>query len=451
VTGARRIAIVGAGIAGLSAALAAKEAGAEVVVLERAPRRERGGNTRFSNGAIRAVRGGERPLSREQFMDDMLKVTRGRTDPTLAGILVDASADTVQWLAEKYEAVPGNTAWNRGSALSDSLFAAADRCGIEVLYGTRALSLAREQGTVRGVVAATVGGERLIPAEAAVLAAGGFEANPEWRARYLGAGWDLVKVRGSRFNTGDGLRIALEAGAAPYGHWSGCHSTGWDVSAPDQNTLELNTVFKRDSFNYGIVVNARGERFFDEGEDYGGLIYARLGPLIMAQPGGIVWQIYDARRAPLLLPEYHAAASTRITADNLDGLASAIEGIDRKRLLATIDEFNASVTRDIPFSPHEKDGRHTDGLAIPKSNWATEISEPPFEAYPCTTGVTFTFGGVRIDAAARVLDAGGSIIRGLYAAGEMVGGLFYYNYPGGAGLTSAAVFGRIAGRSAASD
>jgi tricarballylate dehydrogenase len=384
-------------------------------------------------------------------MADMLKVTRGRTDPTLARILVDASADTVRWLAEEHGAMPGNTPWNRGSALSDSLFAAAERCGCEILYDKRALSLAREQGILRGVVAASGGREHLIPADAVVLAAGGFEANPEWRARYLGAGWDLIKVRGSRFNTGDGLRIALESGATPYGHWSGCHSTGWDVSAPHQNTLELNTVFKRDSFNYGIVVNARGERFFDEGEDFGGLIYARLGPLILAQPGGIVWQIYDARCSPLLLPEYHADASKRMTADTLEGLADALEGIDRTRLLATISEFNASVRKDIPFTPREKDGRHTEGLSLPKSNWATEISEPPFEAYPCTTAITFTFGGVRIDAAARVLDASGAAIRGLYAAGEMVGGLFYYNYPGGAGLTSAAVFGRIAGRSAVSD
>jgi tricarballylate dehydrogenase len=284
-----------------------------------------------------------------------------------------------------------------------------------------------------------------------VLAAGGFEANREWRARYIGPGWDLVKVRGSRFNTGDGLRMALEAGAMPYGNWSGCHTTNWDLNAPDQNTLELNTVFKRDSFNYGILVNRRGVRFLDEGEDFGGLMYARLGRVIMEQPGQTVWQIYDAQSSPLLLAEYHAARSSKVIAGSIEEMVAGMDGIDRTALFATIAGYNAAVRRDVPFNPRAKDGKATTGLAIPKSNWATPIEQAPFEAYPCTNGITFTFGGVRIDRQGRVLDVDGNVIPRLYAAGEMVGGLFYFNYPGGAGLASAAVFGRLAGRSAASD
>jgi len=454
-TTGRRVVVLGAGIAGLSAALAAKEAGAQVTVLECATREERGGNTRFSNGALRYVRtteeSGGRALTRDQYLEDLVKVTRGRTDRALAELMIDRSRDTIRWLDEAHDVRPDTSAWNRGAGLSDSLFEAAERDGIEVRYETRAVSLQQDGGRVTGVQVRSGGEVTTMDADAVVVATGGFEANPEWRARYLGPRWDLVKVRGSRYNTGDGLRMSLQAGAMPYGHWSGCHSTNWDLNAPDQNVLELTTVFKRDSFNFGIIVNMRGERFFDEGADFGGLIYASLGPVILEQPGGVVWQIYDAQSSPLLLPEYHAEASSKIVADSVHDLAAQLDGIDKERFVATVREFNQSIDESVPFAQGVKDGRGTRGITPPKSNWATAIIEPPFEAYPCTTGITFTFGGVRIDESAHVLDSDGRVIPGLYGAGEVVGGLFYYNYPGGAGLTSSAVFGRIAGCSAATD
>jgi tricarballylate dehydrogenase len=448
-----RIIIIGAGIAGLSAALTARELGAEAVLLERAPAAERGGNTRFSNGAIRAVaEPGARGLTRQQFLDDLQRVTHGKADPELAELVADASAETLRWL-KGYGVVPFSAAdgtWNHGAAISDVLFAAAARLGASVLYETGALSLIESEEGICGVVARQ--GRRRIElrGDAVVIAAGGFEANPEWRARYLGPGWDLVKVRGSRFNTGDGLSMALAAGAMPYGNWSGAHTTNWDLNAPDQNRLELTTVFKRDSFNLGIIVNANGLRFLDEGEDFSGLIYARLGAVILQQPGRVAWQVFDAKAAGQLPPEYHDPRSTRVTADSLEALAAAMPGVDAQRFLATVREFNAAIAEDVPFDRSVRDGRCTRGLAPPKSNWAQAIDTAPFEAYPVTTGITFTFGGVKVDGTARVLDGDGHVIPGLYAAGEMVGGLFYYNYPGGMGLTSAAVLGRLAGRAAAS-
>jgi tricarballylate dehydrogenase len=451
------IVVAGAGIAGLSAALAVREAGHEVVVLERAPLAERGGNTRFSNGAFRAARdGGAGGLTREQFWQDMQKVTRGRTDPELARLVVDASGETLDWL-RRFGVVPyvaGQSTWNQGASISDALFQAAADLGVEVRYETRAERLIEDAGVVTGIEVSSNRRRFQLRAGAVILAAGGFEANPEWRARYIGPGWDLVKVRGSRFNTGDGLRMALEAAAMPYGHWSGCHSTNWDAGAPDQNLLEFTTVFKRDAFNFGIIVNARGERFLDEGEDFSGLIYARLGPVILAQPGGVAWQVYDAKTASLLPPEYRDLRSARVEAGSLEELAErldGIDGIDRVRFLATVREFNASIRDDAAFDRSRKDGRCALGLAVPKSNWARAIDEPPFEAYRVTTGITFTFGGVRIDGDAHVLDRDGQAIRGLYAAGEMAGGLFYFNYPGGAGLTAAAVIGRRAGQTAVAE
>jgi tricarballylate dehydrogenase len=481
--------VVGAGIAGLSAALTARERGASVTVLECAPVEERGGNTRFSNGAMRAVYNGVEDIealvgnlseaekaradfgaySREQYFDDMARVTQYRTDPNLCELLVDRSRDTMRWLRahgvrflplyESHFAGPdgrirfaGGSAVEvngAGEAVSDALFKAAEKAGVRIQYGTRAQSLVEDASGVTGVRARQGRTPIDFGAKAVVLAAGGFEANAEWRTRYLGPGWELAKVRGSRFNSGDGLRMALDIGAMAFGNWSGCHSASWDLNAPDVNELALGSIFKRDDFVCGIVVNSRGERFVDEGADLRSLTYAKLGRVVLAQPGQVAWQIYDNKVLHLLHGEYRVRQSARFRADTLEALAAQFEGIDHAQLLATIDAFNRAVRRDIPYDPSRKDGRATQGLAIPKSNWALAIDEPPFEAYAVTCGITFTFGGVRTDMGGRVIDVDGAAIPGLFAAGTMVGGLFYFNYPGGSGLMSAAVLGRAAGATAA--
>jgi tricarballylate dehydrogenase len=482
------ILVVGAGIAGLSAALTARERGVSVTVLECAPVEERGGNTRFSNGAMRGVYAGVDDIealvgglseaekaradfgaySREQYFDDMARVTQYRTDPDLCELLVDRSRDTMRWLHghgvqflpiyESYFAGPdgrihfaGGSAVEvngAGEAVSDALFKAAEKSGVRVLYGTRALALIENESGVTGVHVRQGRASLDIRAKAVVLAAGGFEANAEWRTRYLGPGWELAKVRGSRFNIGDGLRMALDVGAMPFGNWSGCHSASWDLNAPDVNELALGSIFKRDDFVCGIVVNARGERFVDEGADLRSLAYAKLGRVVLAQPGQVAWQIYDNKVLHLLHGEYRVRQSARFRADTLEALAAQLEGIERTQMLATIHQFNAAVPRGIPYDASRKDGRSTQGLAMPKSNWALTIDQPPFEAYAVTCGITFTFGGVRTDSGGRVMDVQGAPIPGLFAAGAMVGGLFYFNYPGGSGLVSAAVLGRTAGAAA---
>jgi len=174
-----------------------------------------------------------------------------------------------------------------------------------------------------------------------------------------------------------------------------------------------------------------------------------MGRAILAQPGQVAWQIYDRKVAHLLHDEYRAPTARRFQGDTLAELAGKLDGIDRDALQATVAAFNAAVRKDVAFDPGRKDGRSTEGLAVPKSNWAATIDEPPFEAYPVTCGITFTFGGIRADGEARVIDVDGAVIPGLYAAGELVGDLFYFNYPGGSGLMAAAVFGRIAGHAAA--
>ncbi len=479
--------VVGAGNAAFCAALAAREQGAKVTVLERAPEGERGGNSRFTAGAFRFAYNGIEDLRQlmpdlteqeiansdfgtypeEQFFDDLGRVTEYRTDPDLAELLVKRSKETLVWMHSKgVRFIPmwGRQAfkidgkfkfwggivleaWGGGPGLSDMLFAAAAREGVEILYEARAVSLLYDD-TVHGVRIRHKGKAVDIESGAVVLASGGFEANTEWRTRYLGPGWDLAKVRGTRFNTGDGIRMALEVGAMPWGNWSGCHAVGWERNAPPFGDLSVGDNFQKHSYPLGIMLNGRGERFVDEGADLRNYTYAKYGRVILQQPGQFAWQVFDNKVIPLLRNEYRIRQVTRARADSLEELVQKLEDVDAQRALETIKEYNAAVRTDIPFNPAVKDGRCTEGLAIPKSNWANTIDEPPFEAYAVTCGITFTFGGLRIDEQARIIDGDGIPIPGLYAAGELVGGLFYFNYPGGTGLMSGSVFGRIAGTSA---
>jgi tricarballylate dehydrogenase len=483
--------VIGGGIAGLTAALAAREAGASVRLLERAPRAERGGNTRFSNGALRAVyrniddvrrlipdlsderiaRTDFGTYTRERYLTDLARVTEGRSDPMLGRILVDESFDVLCWMMERgvrYDplwsaqapAVDGHVSFYGGSAfearglgsgLIDALYHALEQRGGSVAYGARATVLLCEGAGVRGASIRFADGTlHDFEARCVVLASGGFESDVAWRTRYLGPGWDLAKVRGTRFNTGDGLRMALDAGAQPYGQWSGAHAASWAAHAPPAGDVTIEEKFKRDDFMHGIFVNANGKRFVDEGADLRALTYAKYGRVVMEQPGSVAWQIFDAKTVPLLSDDYHSPSVAPIRANTLEELAAKLRGVNGAAFLATVNEYNRAVRDDVPHDPSRKDGRGTVGLAIPKSNWATTIDRAPFEAHPVSFGITFTFGGVRIDERCRVLDAEGVRIPGLFAAGEMVGGLFYFNYPGGSGLVSAAVFGRAAGRAAAS-
>ena len=480
--------VVGAGNAALCAALAASEQGARVTVLERAPEEESGGNSRYTAGAVRLVFDGVDDLvelmpdltederrnvdfgayTREQYFDDLGRITQWRSDPDLAEALIDGSFDTLRWMRGhrvRFSPSYGRQAfkvdgrykfwgglavevWGGGPGLVQALTEAIRARAVAVRYGARAVSLVEDGAGVCGV-AVRCGRETVnLRAGAVVLACGGFESNAEWRTRYLGPGWDLAKVRGTRYNTGDGIRMALDAGAMPYGNWSGCHAVGWDRNAPPFGDLAVGDNFQKHSYPLGIMVNAEGRRFVDEGADFRNYTYAKYGKAILDQPDQFAWQVFDSKVLGLLRDEYRIRQVTKVSAGTLEELAGKLEGVDAAVFLRTVREYNDAVRTDVPFNPAVKDGRGTRGLAVPKSNWANRLDEPPFEAYAITCGITFTFGGLKIDAQGRVLDADEAAIPGLYAAGELVGGLFYFNYPGGTGLVSGAVFGRRAGTAA---
>jgi tricarballylate dehydrogenase len=480
--------VVGGGNAALCAALSARESAQRVLVLERAPEAEAGGNSRFTAGLLRIVYNGADDLgqlielSREeiertdfgtyttdQFLDDMARVTEYRCDPDLTEILVKESFPTALWMRK--QGVRFTAAWGRqafkiegrfkfwggltleavggGPGLVESLTQIAKKRGVEIWYSARAVSLIADDEGVHGVRVKHQGKTIDVRGGAVVLAAGGFQANPEWRTRYLGPGWELAKVRGTRFNTGDAIGMALDIGAAPVGNWSGCHAVAWDRNAPEFGDLAVGDQFQKHSYPWGIYINAEGKRFVDEGADFRNYTYAKYGRVILHQPAQFAWQIFDAKVKGQLRDEYRIKQVTKVTANTLEELVAKLDDVNAETALAEIRAYNAAVKTDIPFNPNVKDGRCTTGLAVNKSNWANTLDTPPFEAYAVTCGITFTFGGLRINTGAQVMSTDGEPIPGLYAAGELVGGIFYFNYPGGTGLTNGSVFGRIAGANAA--
>jgi tricarballylate dehydrogenase len=328
-------------------------------------------------------------------------------------------------------------------------YKAAEKHGVEVRYQTRATALLQGKSGVEGVRVTANGVPEEIRARAVVLACGGFEANREMRTRYLGPGWDMAKVRGTRYNTGDGISMALEIGAQSYGQWSGCHSVAWERYAPDFGDVNAPHAGYRHSYPFGIMVNAEGRRFVDEGADFRNYTYAKYGRVVLQQPGSFAWQIFDQQVKHLMRDEYKLRGATKVQADTLEGLVEKMQDVHPQNFLDTVRDYNAAIKRDVPFDPNVKDGRTTVGLAIDKTNWANVLEKPPFEAYSVGCGITFTFGGLKIDPATHVLDMEDAPIPGLYAAGELVGGLYYFNYPGSTGLMAGSVFGRIAGREAA--
>lgn len=481
--------VVGGGNAALSAALSAREQGASVLVLERAPRESRGGNSAYTGGGFRMVHHGAEDIrrvvpdlsdaeiartdfgtySREDYLDDLFRITQYYIDPDLAEVIVNNSTDTVMWLRDRgvrFLANYGRQAYNvdgkfkffggvviyangGGVGLVEAEFASCEKHGIEIHYETRVTALIEGDDGIAGVRARV--GNRTVEfrGKAVVLASGGFEANREMRTRYLGPGWELAKVRGTRYNTGDGINMALAIGAQSYGQWSGCHSVAWERYATDFGDLSEPHAGYRHSYPFSIMVNSNGERFLDEGADFRNYTYAKYGRVVLEQPGGYAWQVFDSQVTHLLRDEYKLRGATKVKADTLEQLADKLHDVNGRKFLETVAAYNAAITREVPFDPNIKDGRRTVGLAIDKTNWANPIEKGPFEAYSVGCGITFTFGGLKIDPDARVLDIEDQPIAGLHAAGELIGGLYYFNYPGSTGLMAGAVFGRIAGRSAA--
>ncbi|WP_110928454.1 FAD-dependent tricarballylate dehydrogenase TcuA [Bacillus massiliglaciei] len=482
------VVVVGAGNAAICAAISAKEKGASVLVLEKAPIHKRGGNSFFTDGAIRfAYRGADAirkiipNISDEEaeklhipvydetdYYNDLMRVTEGKSDPVLANHLTANSYETIAWMQShgvefelNYEnqsfekegkfhfwgGLPVKT-HNKGVGLVKRLNERAIELGIDVWYSSQAVKLMTDQGQITGVIIEK--GERTITVntESIILACGGFEANKDMRTQYIGDEWEKAIVRGTEYNTGDGLAMALEIGAQRYGDWSSCHSIGTDLHAPKVGDFNKpGDIYKKSSFPLGLLINKDGNRFVDEGADFRNYTYAKYGREVLKQPGHIAFQLFDAQVYPMLRKEYTLEEATVLEGNTLEELADKM-GVNKVQFLKTIQEYNEAV-QEGEYNPTVKDQKGTVGITPPKTNWALRMEMGPFYAYPVTCGITFTFGGLRVNTEGEVLSQEGTPIAGLYAAGEMVGGIFFGNYPGGSGLMSGAVFGKVAGESAA--
>ena len=481
--------VIGAGNAAANAALAAVEAGASVAMVETAPLQARAGNSAFTGGAFRFVYDGIEDLLRldpsiadldvasidfgtyttEQYFDDMGRLTEYRCDPDLTEVLIGGSYQSALWLKRhgvRFQPALGRQAFKVGGKfkfwgglachihggglqLVAALHAAVEAAKIPVLYDTTAYALLTDDGQVRGVKVRRDGRSFDLRAGAVVLACGGFESNAEMRARYLGPNWDLAKVRGTRFNNGYGHRMAMDIGAAVAGHWSGAHAVQWDMNAPPYGDIAVGDRFQKHNYPFGVVLNARGQRFLDEGLDFHSYTYAKYGHEVMKQPGLFAWQVFDQKIVGLLRDEYRIARITKETADTLEALVGKLTSVDPEAALATLQAYNAAPRPNVAFNPNVHDGLRTIGLEIDKTNWAQRLDTPPYHAYGVTAGVTFTFGGLKVNMAAEVEDTSGAVIAGLFAAGEILGGLYYHNYGSGTGLVAGVTFGRIAGVGAA--
>ena len=478
--------VVGAGNAACSAALAAVDQSVKVGILEKAPRRERGGNSMLT-GHMRFVFNGVddlRPMVKNmpetelrnliermphrteaEIWDDFMRVTNNQSDQEMLQTHVTESLTTIQWLASKgHDWVPTGGVGDNilslnggGYGLQQRNFALLEKGGAIFHDETTATELIEDQqGRVIGVRALAPSGYAAFHARSVVLACGGFEANAEMRARYLGPNWDTIHVRGVPYNTGDGLRMALDIGAMSHGSWSTCHASPQDIALPSY-TVPSSRVFasgdhwSRYMYPYSIMVNGNGERFVDEADDTRGRTYAKMGRAVLAQPGGIAFQIMDAkvRKMNLYYSTYNKATTAK--ADTLEKLAEEL-GINTANFVRTVRGFNAAIQTGTKYDPNKLrlDGRGTAGVHPAKSNYALSMDEPPFEAWPVRCGITFTFGGLKIDPqTCQVQHVAGRPLPGLYCAGEMVGGLFHGNYPSGSGMLAGATFGRIAGTHAA--
>jgi tricarballylate dehydrogenase len=489
---AEPVVIAGAGNAALTAAIAAADAGARVIVLESAAEAGRGGNTYFTGALFRctwerdeqvtAVTGTEvgdyevEPYSADDYVADLVAAAHGNIDEAQARFVAETSYDVVLWLAGlgvpwvlntdigtfgseegARQRVPRGAAVRvkgKGAGLSDALFAIAAEKGVEIRYSTTAVGLVVEDGAVNGVrVADADGGESVIATRAVVLAAGGFQASAAMRRSFLGASWGRAKLRGTTQNTGRLHLAALAAGAQPWGEWSRCHATMIDAAAPDPPAKSVGDTSARLSYPFGVLLNANGRRFVDEAADFHLHTYARIGELVLEQPHGVAFQIFDAAGAQYQMrSEYRTA--TPLQADTLEELAALMEweysryGVTAKAVLDEIASYNRSA-KPGPVDPSRLDGLRTDGLEIPKSNWAARLETAPFTCHVVRCGITFTYGGLKVDTDAAVLDRDDRPIPGLFASGEILGGLFSDGYPGAAGLARGAVYGRAAGRSAA--
>jgi tricarballylate dehydrogenase len=449
--------ICGGGNAALCAAIAARQGGASVLVVEAAPKFYRGGNTRHTrnmrcahDAATETLSG---PYTEEEFWDDLLRVTGGNTNEQLARQMIAESKDMLVWIAEQgvrfQPSLGGTLSLGRtnsfflggGRAMLNALYQTAERLGVEIVYDAEVVDLDIKDDRFQSATVKHGGQSHSVRATTLVAAAGGFEANIEWMKEGWGPAAENFLVRGTPYNRGTVLKLLLAKGVEPIGDPTQCHAVAIDARAPK---FDGGIITRLDCIPFGIVVNKHAKRFYDEGEDVWPKRYAIWGRLVAAQPDQIGYIIFDAPSLELFMPSLFPA----IAGGTIAELAQKLS-LDPAALEATVAGFNAAV-RPGTFDHQVLDDCSTEGLDPPKSHWARRIETSPFYAYPVRPGITFTYLGTRVNRDARMMMSDGGPSDNMFAAGEiMAGNVLGKGYAAGIGMTIGSVFGRIAGREAA--
>jgi tricarballylate dehydrogenase len=449
--------IIGGGNAALCAAITAREAGASVLILEHAPKALRGGNSRHTRN-LRAMHTAPTSVLTEAYLedeywDDLLRVTGGETDEPLARATIRATAEALPWMATHgvrfQPSLSGTLSLSRtnafflggGKALVNAYYLTAERLGVEILYDSEVQSLHLDDGFIQSVKATVKGFPETVRARSVIAASGGFQANLEWLKQYWGEAADNFLIRGTPYAKGRILRNLLDQGVQAVGDPTQCHAVAIDGRAPK---FDGGIVTRLDCVPFSIVVNGEARRFYDEGEDVWPKRYAIWGRLVAQQEGQVAYAIIDRKSVALFMPSVFPA----IRGDTIPELAGRL-GLDPEALDATVAAYNAAV-RPGTFNDKGLDDCRTEGLTPAKTHWARRLVEAPFYGYPLRPGITFTYLGVKVNEAAKVLMEDGRPTANLWATGEiMAGNILGKGYLAGFGMAIGTVFGRIAGREAA--
>lgn len=451
------VAVIGGGNAALCAAIAARQDGASVIVLEHAPKAFRGGNSRHTRN-LRAMHQGPTSVLTESYLedeywDDLLRVTGGETDEKLARMTIRQSERVLPWMQDAgvrfQPSLTGTLSLSRtnafflggGKALVNAYYGTAERLGVAICYDTEVTALHLDDGFATKATITAKGFPQTVRAKSFVVSSGGFQGNIDWLKRYWGEAAENFLIRGTPYAKGRMLANLLDQGVQAIGDPKQFHAVAIDARAPK---FDGGIVTRLDCIPFSIVVNKTARRFYDEGEDVWPKRYAIWGRLVAQQPDQIAWSIIDAKSEALFMPSVFPA----IKADSIAELAGKI-GLDVATLEHTVAEYNAAV-RPGEFNPQKLDGCRTEGLDPPKTNWARKLDTKPFICYPHRPGITFTYLGVKVDERARVIMSDGKPTANLFASGEiMAGSILGRGYLAGFGMTIGTVFGRIAGQEAA--
>ena len=480
--------IVGTGNAGFAAAVSASENGAKVLMLEKASEDYMGGNSaltihmRFAynsfsdllplvkddkqtynklyNKKLQELSEVVTEYTESDYLKDIMNVTSGKSDKILSKELVTNSLPTIKWmnkLGHLWSPTFDNpTSANvvsfngKGYGLMQRWKNIALNKGVNIKYNHQVIDLIKNnEDKISGVVAKTNNENKIYYANSVILACGSFESNAQMRAKYLGEQWRNIKLRGIPNNTGEGLEMAISHGAIPYDDWSTCHASPQDINRPNYDLPGENKsgdYWSRYAYPFSIMVNINGNRFIDEGETWRGLTYAKTGKAILEQKNNMAFQLFDSKHVKAgVLKKYKNP--TKYQAGTLIDIANKIKITDKENFINNINTFNKAVQSG-NYNPHKLDGKKVKNIFPSRSNWALPLDNPPYLAYPVICGMTFCYGGLKTSINGELINKNGDIINGLYAVGEMLGGLWHNNYPSGGGMMAGAVFGKNAGKHA---